>query len=430
MLVISIDGLRPDAVLSADKHGLSIPNLRRLLADGAYADGVRGVVPTVTYPSHTTLVTGVLPAVHGILNNTTFDPLQRNRQGWYWYAEDIKVPTLWDAAANAGLTTASISWPVTAGARNIRYLIPEYWRAGTADDHKLIRLLSSPGLLDEMEHVTPPMPDGHDGSPAADDTRTKAAIFVIEHYHPQLLTLHLSALDHAEHLYAPFSKQANDVLEQLDAFVGAAAKAAWTADPNAVVAVLSDHGFVKTDKEVNLTYFFVSTGLISFGPFNTFTGAARVTAWKAALWPAGGSAAVMLSNPKDEAYCKGLREDLVALSHAPLNGIAAVIDNEELRRRGAFPDACALIAMTPGAQIGPAAPPERPAIPIAPEEGEHGYLPEVPGMLAAFFVAGKGIAPHQSLGYIDMRQVAPTLAKLLGVEMPTADFKPIALQPQ
>ena len=123
LVMISVDGLRPDYVTAADAHGAKLPNLRRFLKEGAYADGVIGVVPTVTYPSHTTLVTGVWPAKHGIWANTTFDPLQKNYQGWYWYAEDIRVPTLWDAAAKAGRTTASIQWPVTVGA-NITWNIP------------------------------------------------------------------------------------------------------------------------------------------------------------------------------------------------------------------------------------------------------------------------------------------------------------------
>ena len=95
LVMISIDGLRPDYVTAADAHALKIPNLRRFLKDGAFADGVTGVIPTVTYPSHTTLITGVWPARHGVLGNTTFDPLGKNQGGWYWYAEDIKVPTLW-----------------------------------------------------------------------------------------------------------------------------------------------------------------------------------------------------------------------------------------------------------------------------------------------------------------------------------------------
>src|ERR1041384_6174459 len=113
VVLISIDGLKPDYVLEADKHHLKIPNLRRIVAEGAHASGVTGVLPTVTYPSHTTMVTGVSPARHGIIANSPFDPFSKNLGGWYWYAEAIKVPTLWDVCAKAGLTTSSVDWPVT-----------------------------------------------------------------------------------------------------------------------------------------------------------------------------------------------------------------------------------------------------------------------------------------------------------------------------
>src|SRR5687767_2376795 len=86
VVLISIDGLHPDYVTQADRLGLTIPNLRQLMRDGAHATGVQGVIPTVTYPSHATLVTGVSPAKHGIHSNTTFDPLSKNQGGWYWYA--------------------------------------------------------------------------------------------------------------------------------------------------------------------------------------------------------------------------------------------------------------------------------------------------------------------------------------------------------
>lgn len=109
VLMISLDGLRPDDVTQADARGIKVPQLRALLKQGAYAKGVVGVLPTLTYPSHTTLVTGVAPVEHGVSNNQTFDPQAKNQQGWYWYASDIRVPTLWQAAHAAGLKTASIT---------------------------------------------------------------------------------------------------------------------------------------------------------------------------------------------------------------------------------------------------------------------------------------------------------------------------------
>jgi predicted AlkP superfamily pyrophosphatase or phosphodiesterase len=83
VLMISVDGMRPDYVTQADEHHLRIPTLRHMLLEGTHAEGVQGVFPTVTYPSHTTLVTGVWPAQHGILNNTRFDPEQKFSGAWY-----------------------------------------------------------------------------------------------------------------------------------------------------------------------------------------------------------------------------------------------------------------------------------------------------------------------------------------------------------
>jgi hypothetical protein len=74
LLMISIDGMRPDYVTRADEHHLKVPNLRRFMAEGTYAGGVVGVFPTVTLPSHTTMVTGVWPAQHGVYANTIFNP--------------------------------------------------------------------------------------------------------------------------------------------------------------------------------------------------------------------------------------------------------------------------------------------------------------------------------------------------------------------
>ena len=138
VLMISIDGLRPRDVLDADARGFKAPFLKSLVADGAYASGVKNALPTVTYPNHTTLITGVWPAKHGIANNPTFDPLQKNMGGWYWYTQDIKVGTLWDAVHKSGGKVASLSWPVSVGARSIDFNLPEYWRADIPEDLKLI----------------------------------------------------------------------------------------------------------------------------------------------------------------------------------------------------------------------------------------------------------------------------------------------------
>lgn len=225
VVLISVDGLKPDYVLNANALGLKVPNLRRLAAEGAFATGVRGVTPTVTYPSHTTLVTGVSPADHGILNNSPFDPLATNNNGWYWYAEDIKVPTLWDAAAAAGLVTANVDWPVTVGAK-IRYSIVQYWRApiaqppGGDEDHKLLRALSTPGLLEEAEATLGAYPAGYRYGPEDDARRAAFMAWMLETKKPGLLTGYLASLDEAQHEHGPYDPRTLETLERIDAFLG------------------------------------------------------------------------------------------------------------------------------------------------------------------------------------------------------------------
>jgi predicted AlkP superfamily pyrophosphatase or phosphodiesterase len=119
VVMISIDGLRP--ALFADSR-LKLPTLRRLMQAGAWAR-VTGVLPTVTYSSHTTLITGVLPAVHGILDNRIFDPEGLSQQAWYWYASAIKVPTLPGVVKARGLTAAGVSWPASVG-MELDYNVP------------------------------------------------------------------------------------------------------------------------------------------------------------------------------------------------------------------------------------------------------------------------------------------------------------------
>src|ERR1700692_1034594 len=278
LVVISVDGFRPDYVTAADVHGARGPHLRKFLREGTFAEGVPGVIPTVTYPSHTTLMTGVWPAKHGILANTVFDPLQKNHEGWYWYAEDIRVPTLWDAAAKAGRGTASVQWPVTVGA-HITWNIPEFWRANTEDDGKLLRAVSTPGLLAEAQVEIGGYRGGTDTSVEGDENRGRYAQWMLEKKHPGLLMLHLIALDHIEHETAPFSPEAIAVLESLDAVIGKVRESAERLAPGrAFVAVVSDHGFAKTDAQLNLFPAFRDAKLF------TVDDKGKIADWKAMPW--------------------------------------------------------------------------------------------------------------------------------------------------
>ncbi len=419
VVLLSIDGLKPDYVLEADRHGLKVPNLRKLVTDGASATGVRGVTPTVTYPSHTTLVTGVSPATHGILNNSPFDPMNTNASGWYWYAEDIKVPTLWDAAGDAGLVTANVDWPVTVGAK-IRYSIIQFWRAPVAvppggdEDHKLLRALSTPGLLDDAERTLGAYPAGYRYMPADDGKRANFMQWMIETKRPDLLTGYLASLDEAQHEHGPYDPATLDTLERLDGLVGqvrAAAERTW--GRRYVLAVVSDHGHIQTERAVHLNAALRQAGLIDVD------GKGAVSAWRAYAWAAGGSAAIVLRNPSDQETLGRARAAVRALAADPASPIERIIESADVAASGGFPGAALIVGLKPGFRTGGALSGGL-VTAVASPGGTHGFLPGPPDMDASFFVIGQGVSAGTSLGAIDMRDVAPTLAAQLGVALPRA----------
>lgn len=406
LLLISIDGMRPDYVLRADEHGLKIPHLRRILKDGAHATGVRGILPTVTYPSHTTILTGVWPVKHHIYSNVVFDPLDRNLAGWMWYAEDIAVPTLWQAASKAGLVVGSVSWPVSVAAQGITYDVPEYWRASKmpGEDLKLLRAISTPGLMAEIEKQAGPYVTDLDDAAHGDRQRTAYAIAILKNKHAQFMTVHLASLDHLEHGFGPFSPEANSTLEQIDQEVGELEEAAH----GAVVCVLSDHGFTRTDHRFNLVAAFAEEGLVTV--VNK-----KVTDWKAFPDLEGGSAAIILKDPKDEATRAKVDKLLRRLAADPKNGIAQILEPKQIAAFGGRPDAAfwvdmqsnfSVVATDVAAKVG----------------GTHGYAPSNPQLLASFFIAGPKIKAGVDLGEIDMRSIAATLAHAMGVPFTTGDL--------
>ena len=411
VVLISIDGLKPDYILDADQHKLKVPNLRRLLSEGAHAKAVTGVLPTVTYPSHTTMVTGVSPSKHGILYNSPFDPFSKNMSGWMWYAEDIKVQTLWEAVNKAGGVTASVDWPATVGAP-VKYNIAQFWRATTEDDHKLLRALSTPGLLDEGEKVIGRYPAGYIYTIDADNKRADFSAWLIESKKPRFHTAYFSVLDEVQHATGPYTREAYNTIDAIDAMIGKVWQAAKKANKNAVVCVVSDHGFARYDKAVHLNAALHEAGLIALDAQG------KLKSWRAITW---GSGAIMLHDSNDIEARTKTAEVLRQLAANPAHGIAKVIDNAEAKRMGGFPDAAFVVFVKPGFNIGGSFDGEV----VRPTKvgGTHGLWRDLPEMDSSFFIAGVGIPKGRKFDRIDMRDIAPTLAGLLGVRLPSAEGK-------
>ena len=418
LILISIDGMKPEYVTESGKHGLKIPVLRSYLSHGSYAEGVIGVVPSVTYPSHTTLVTGVWPAQHGVVDNTIFDPFLERPNTWYWDFADIRVPTLYTAAHAAGIKTASVGWPVTLGAP-IDYNIAE----GTQSEHidKPATSPYNPADIPEQLGIHP--------APGTDQDvlKTTEAIAILKTFHPGLLLVHLTNLDHQEHLHGPFSAEANATLESIDAQVGQIEQTALAIDPHARIVIVSDHGFLPVDHRTSLNVLLVKAGLIQLGPEKPGKNGPSVVSWQAEAWNAGGADAIMLQNPKDPTLLARVRKVLEEARADATNGIESILEHDALVRRGGFPEASFLVDYKDGyyagnAFVGPAVVADNSLA------GMHGYLPSRPAMRSAFMIQGEGIAEGRDLGVIDMRQIAPTLADLLKITLPDAKQQPLQLR--
>lgn len=413
VVLISIDGLKPDYVLEADRYHLQIPNLRRLVKEGAFATNVTGIMPTVTYPSHTTMVTGVSPARHGIYTNSPFDPFAKNQGGWNWYAEDIKVATLWEVVEKAGMISASVDWPVTVGAK-IGYNIAQIWRASTPEDHKLLRVLSTKGLLDEAEKELGEYPYGYNYTVTSDTQRARFSAYILEHKKPNFHTAYFSVLDEEQHAHGPYAKEVFATLEEVDKMVGIVWQAALkSGNGKAYVCLVSDHGFARVEKEIRINFALREAGLLELD------GKGGLKDWQAIAWNSGGSTAIILKNGADENSKQKVRQIVGRLLADPESGVFKVFEGEEAKKTGGFPSAAFIVGSKPGYYFSGSF--EGPVTRARGIGGGHGYIPELTEMDSAFFIVGPGIQAQRNLGRIDMRDIAPTLAGLLKVKLRDAE---------
>jgi predicted AlkP superfamily pyrophosphatase or phosphodiesterase len=282
-------------------------------------------------------------------------------------------------------------------------------------------------LIEQLEPAAGPYMNGNDTSIGGDETKTRYALEILRRFKPGFMTLHLSSLDDAQHAHGPFSPEACADLEAIDGMIARLARQEFDLDPSAVVIIVSDHGFMNITHSINLAIPFLQAGLAEVS-LNPVTKAPEISSWKAEPWMAGGMAAIMLQDPNDHATEQQVHDMLVKLAADPGNGIAEVLDREAIHKRGAFPDAAFLVVFQPGYYAGNALSGSL-ITPIPGTRGSHGFSPEYPEMRASFFAVGAGIAQHRDLGVVDMRQIAPTVAGILHVSMPTAKATPLKIAP-
>jgi predicted AlkP superfamily pyrophosphatase or phosphodiesterase len=376
LLIVSVDGMDWRYLRDADALGLKLPNIRKLLAHAQVADGVVGVWPTVTWPSHTSMLTGVAPFRHGILANAS-GPLDITQS--YWSATKIKAPTLTQCATAAGLTTAAVNWPVTVNA-NLTWNLPEAYakRSGDSSDLESVDRYGTPGLVAQITRAHPSF-----GYRWLDDrTRTVATVYLLQHKQPDLLLLHLAELDSEAHEEGPFTPAANAVAERSDELIGDILKAL----PKGYdVALVSDHGFERIDHVANLKAMAAAAGVS--GEMKIAGGLVTTTDAKTADW---------------------LR------TQSGKGDVGREIPHDELMRFAGF-DALAAFEPAPHVIFGTAA--GGPAHTPSANAGTHGFWPTRADYHSIFALSGPGIKPGK-LGEIEMVSLKDRFAQVLGLRCP------------
>jgi hypothetical protein len=413
VVIISIDGF-PGWALRDEQ--IPLPNIRQLARDGASARGMTPSTPSVTWPNHTTMVTGVHPEKHGLLYNgmlvrgaagepVRLDP-RRDK------AELVRVPTLYDAAHGAGLRTAEINWPATRNAGTLDDSFPDVPENVTHTTPRLRRELVQLGLLADETAASL----WRHGSAGRDHVWSQAAIHLIRERRPNLLLLHLLNVDGTHHNYGVDTPPGMTALALVDRHVGDVMDALEEAGirDRATVFVVSDHGFINTTQAISPNVLLREHGLLETNAEGQVS-RARVQAVSV-----GGTAMVYATDPatrdRDLAEARrilgsaeGIGRILMPGEYAAY-GLPVPAGNEQVGDLVLVAaEGYGFTSAAAGAYVTPR------------NYGHHGFLSDNPGMAALFVVAGRGIRRGVELETVDNRSVAVTAARLLGLELPGAD---------
>jgi len=409
VVVITIDGL--PAYLLDDPHA-SLPVIRGLRAEGVAAkNGMRVSNPSVTWPNHTTLMTGVHPERHGVLYNGLPERQGVGKPvrvtGGKSQQDLVRVPLLFDVLKDAGLSSAAINWPCTRGSTSL-------------DDN-------FPDVPDQLRYTTPRLKDeltksGHlqrfgDGPVARDEIWTEAACQVIRRRKPRLLALHLLNLDSTHHQYGPQSHPGYTASALTDALVGRVLNAlddAGIRDQTAVF-VVADHGFAQVRKSLRPNALLRREGLLE-------ADGNRITSARVHVIPEGGIGMVYLTNPETADQD---RETVKRLFH-DAEGVAALLEPADFPKYH-FPSpndhagmADLVLAAQDGYAVSGTTDGDDFVVSNDKTTGSHGYLSTEPKMNAIFVASGAGIKTGAPLEDVENNDVAPTVARLLGVPLPQA----------
>ncbi len=405
VILITIDGLRAEMI---DDPLMPSPFLKMMSRDGLRIGSVAGVPPAATYPSHTTIVTGEVPARHRVFYNRPFLWNKDTARISYWYADSIAVPTIWQRAHEAGMTTASLFWPVSTGSPYIDYNVPEFWSLDySCDQMEYIKPSCTPrGILDELEQHACGKLDTityQAGSLQRDGRTAAMANYLMNHYQPRLMTIHLITTDYSQHDLGTHPNQ------RLLQDVASADHAVGTILENlrlthrmdsTVVLVMGDHGFCDYSLTLSPNVWLTRARLLSERPGGE---------WKACFYGGGNTSFLYLRKANDKRTLRRIRRMLEELPEAERR-LFRVVEKEELTAKGADP--AAVLALEP--VVGVAVTNDRTGEVVTQRTGgTHGFIS---GQDATTLIAyGCGIAPsHQDT--IRQTAIAPWVLRMLNIQ--------------
>lgn len=423
VLLVSVDALKPEFVLEQERLGITLPNISKyFLEGGAVArGGMKSVFPTFTYPCHQSMITGVCPGTHGIYNNGIFDPMGGHLGAWHWFASR-KVKTLWEAAREHGYVSASVAFPTSVGAKG-DYIAPEFWWDGSELDSIFIDAVAKPqGMILEMEEEIGRYAGGLDLTEEGDHQRFLAAMWMLKHKiaphlpeKPFFLSAYFASFDETAHQCGVYSPQAAGSLVKIDQMLGEMIERVHEmTDGHVVVCVCSDHGSLDNQYNISPNVKLKEAGLIETDESGAVTG------WRAWSQRAGGMSEIRLKDPDDEEGRQKVREVAESLAADQESGILEAVDRAQAKQRGGFPLAEYVLVSRKGYEIrdnvnGPYCTAK------LHQKAQHGYSEEFEEMRASFMLEGKGITAGQDLGSMSLIDVAPTLAAVMGFDLPQAE---------
>lgn len=414
VVLISVDGL-PAYLL--DDPSAPLPNIRRLAELGVAAEGMTVSNPSVTWPNHTSLVTGVRPEKHGVLFNGVLEkagpglPIKVDPRKDK--ADLVHVPAIYDVLAERGLTTGEINWPCTRGSKNLVASFPDVPETFEHTTPALIESLKRAGIVSEAS-----IKEFGKLSPSARDLLwTRAACHLIREQKPNLTLVHLLNVDAIHHKHGPQSWAGYSAIAFADACVGEILDAIDLAGirDRTTVMIVADHGFQAIPQTVQPNVLLRQAGLL------TVEGNQVVTAH---VFPEGGIGMLYLTSPD-----KGADREKVLELFRGKEGIEAILTPADFGKYGLpQPDqyeqmADLILVAKEGYGVGGGATGEDFVVKSEATLGTHGFLSTNPKMNAVFVAAGAGVKPGTRLPLIENIDVAPTVAKLLGVDLPNVDGK-------